>query len=284
MTKEHLKKVPKLVSYMDAHTTQTPYSFSIQKCDKVECCGNIRTPLDVRDLAMQRQPTPRLDPSRPGHFLCRDQALKEAPNHPNALTDLTDMPSNVGDKDKKKLKAAKERDVSVTKSLGLKSWEGRKIRAIITCFNCNKRRCIYSPKDEEFIAANVAFRQKLESVSGRYSCGDLLFADDHPLSKVIVQKQGLTCESQIEKGYYANTDRSLKVKMICIHCGELGNDNEEFLYCMPQLIEKNMTKGYNCFPICVDCIAKKKNVVHGSKRSELQARQERIAIASGNGN
>ena len=38
MTKEHLKKVPKLVSFMDTHTTITPYSFSIQKCDKVECC------------------------------------------------------------------------------------------------------------------------------------------------------------------------------------------------------------------------------------------------------
>ena len=64
----------------------------------------------------------------------------------------------------------------------------------------------------------------------------------------------------------------------------MGNDNEEFLYCMPQLIEKNMTKGYNCFPICVDCIAKKKNVVHGSKMSAVQARTERIAIASGNSN
>ena len=280
MTKEHLKKVPKLVSFMNTHTIITPYSFSIQKCDKVECCGNIRTPLDVRNLAMQRQPTPRADPNRAGHFLSRDQALKEAPNHPNALTDLIDMPSNVGDKDKKQLQEAKKRDLEVTKALNLKSWEGRRIRAIIMCFNCNKRRCIYSPKDEEFIAANVAFRQKLESVSGRYSCGDLLFDDNHRLSKVIVQKQGLTCESQIEKGYYANVDRSLKVKMICIHCGELGNDNNEFLLQMPQLQEKSMTGGYNCFPICVDCIAKGKKVVKGSKKSAVQARNERIAIAS----
>ena len=36
MTKEHLKKIPKLVRYLDKHTTITPCRFSIQNCDKVE--------------------------------------------------------------------------------------------------------------------------------------------------------------------------------------------------------------------------------------------------------
>ena len=280
MLKDHLKKVPEIVSFIESHTIITPYSFSVQKCNDIGCCGNIRTPVNVSDLAMQRQPTPRADIGRVGHFLCRDQALKEAPNQQNALIDLTDMPSNVGDEEKKKLKKQKARDLAVTKELKLKSWEGRRVRAIIVCYNCNKRRCMYSPKEEEFATANLALRQKIESVSGYYSCGDLLFDDDHPLSKVIVQKQSLTCESQIEKGYYANANRSLKVKMICIHCGVLGNDDKEFLYCMPQLLEKNMTEGYDCYPICVDCIASGKKVVKGSKKNVVRAREERIAIAT----
>ena len=69
--------------------------------------------------------------------------------------------------------------------------------------------------------------------------------------------------------------------MVCMHCGELGNDNKDFLYCILQLREKNMTSGYNCFPICVNCIAKGKKVVKGSKKSAVQARNERVAIASG---
>ena len=153
------------------------------------------------------------------------------------------MLSKIGDEEKKKFKEAMARDLRVTIALNLKSWEGRGIRAIITCYNCNKRRGIYSPKDEDFIKTNVASRQNVESVSGCYSFDDLLFDDNNPWSKVIVQKQGLTCEYPIDKSYYANAESSLKVRMICIHCGELGNDNEDFIYCMPQLREKNMTNG-----------------------------------------
>ena len=43
-------------------------------------------------------------------------------------------------------------------------------------------------------------QQKLESVSDRYFCGDLLFDDSHRLSKVLAQKKNITCESPIEKG------------------------------------------------------------------------------------
>ena len=54
--KEHLKKVPKLVEFMDTHCVITPYSFSIQKCGAEMCCGLIRTPETdgIRKLAMQR--------------------------------------------------------------------------------------------------------------------------------------------------------------------------------------------------------------------------------------
>ena len=127
----------------------------------------------------------------------------------------------------------------------------------------------------------VAFRQKMESVSNRYSCGDLLFADDHHLSKVIVQKQSLTCESPIEKGYYNKEGRMLKLKDICYHCGEMGA--EDFLYSLPQLREKNMTGGYDCFPICVACLEKGKKVAKSNKKNEIQARKERVAIAASGG-
>jgi hypothetical protein len=126
----------------------------------------------------------------------------------------------------------------------------------------------------------VAFQQKLESVSGRFSCGDLLFDDDHPLSKVIVQKQSLTCESQIEKAYYNKIERALKLKDLCIYCGSGADDEEEddnFLLRLPQLQERLMTDGYVCFPICITCVKNGKKVVKVGKKDTAQARVERIA-------
>ena len=275
---EHMKKVPKLEGFIRSHAVITPYSLSIQKCNDAACCGVIRTPLEVRDLALQRQPTPRLDPNRPDHFFRRDQALAAAVNNPSALTELSDMPSSIGDEKKELAKKHKARDADLAKRLNLKSWEGKKVRAFLICYHCGKRRCIYTGKDGDYHAAKVALRQKMESVSDRFSCGDLLFEDDHHLSKVIVQKQSLTCESPIEKGYYNCEGRALKLKDICFHCGEKGA--EDFLFGLQQLREKNMTGGYNSFPICVACIEKGKTPMKGGKKNELQARKERMAIAA----
>ena len=68
--KEHLKKLPKMVAFMEKHVISTPYSFSVQKCDNVVCCGQIRSHEEngIWDLVMQRQPTPQADPTREGHF------------------------------------------------------------------------------------------------------------------------------------------------------------------------------------------------------------------------
>ena len=66
--KEHLPCVPKLVAFMNSHAVITPYSFDLQKCNK-QCCQPFRTPIQFRELAMQRQPCPIADPSRKGHFL-----------------------------------------------------------------------------------------------------------------------------------------------------------------------------------------------------------------------
>ena len=64
---------------------------------------------------MQRQPTPRADPLRKGHFLRRGEALKEAGINKHALTDLADLPSSKGDKTKADAKKRANRDIAVAK-------------------------------------------------------------------------------------------------------------------------------------------------------------------------
>ena len=69
---------------------------------------------------MQMHPKPLSDPNRPDHLFRRDQDLTEAVNNPNALTDLSEMPSNAGDEKKVLKKKQKNHDAQLTKLLVLK--------------------------------------------------------------------------------------------------------------------------------------------------------------------
>ena len=189
--KEHSKKLPGIVAFMDTHVVSTPYSFSIRKCGVISCCGQICSPQEngIRDLVMQMRPTPRADVDRVGHFMHRDDALREASVNKSLLVDLSDLPSGVGDPKKAEAKEWAARDVRVAEEVGLRYWESKKVRSFLVCYHCGKRRCIYSPRDNEYETAQLALQQKLESVSGRFSCGSLLFDDGHHLSKILVQKK-----------------------------------------------------------------------------------------------
>ena len=111
----------------------------------------------------------------------------------------------------------------------------------------------------------------MESVSGQFSCGDLLFEGSHHLSKVLVQQQALTCKSRIEKGYFNHKDRKLKLPDICIYCGEEGA--EDSFLCQPQLIERKLTEGNICFPLCANCLKSGKKVLKTGRKSAVNNRK-----------
>ncbi len=268
--KEDLGKVPGIVKLISTHAVVTSYHLDLAKVRGCSCCGEMSTPVEHQELALQRQSTPIEDPDRKGHYYRCEDALAVFSGQLSSLTDLSHLPSHM---EEKKNKDLSKRDVNIAKELKLKSWDSKRVRSFVTCFHCGKRRCIYSPTDDGYIAAITALHQKLESVSGCYSCGDLLFDDGHPLSRVIVQKQNLTCETPIERGYYDNKERSLKLKPICICCGEKGS--KEFLLGQEELEKRCLTGGYKCFPLCVGCIEAGKDVVKSGLRNELKARQER---------
>ena len=67
----------------------------------------------------------------------------------------------------------------------------------------------------------------------------------------------------------------MKLKEICIHCGEGGTN--DFVLGLSQLQERCMTDGYNSFPICTTCLAIGKKVVNGGKKDNIQAIKEKIA-------
>ena len=83
----------------------------------------------------------------------------------------------------------------------------------------------------------------------------------------------MTCESNIERSYYNVKDRRLKLKDICIYCGEKGG--EGFLLDTEQLREKCLTGGYNCFPICIDCLDNGKTVLKRGNKNATWERKEK---------
>ncbi len=270
--KEHLDKVPLLAAFLAKHAVITPYSFDLIKCSDKSCCSELKTPPQFRDIALQRQPIPIINPSRKEHFYSRDEAITMFAGKEDALTDFSDLPSYKG----KGVESKAQRDRAVVSKLNLKSWDGKKVRSIVICYFCGKRRCIYSPTDAAFATGSAALKAKLESLSDRYSCGDLIFGDDDDMSKIIVQKLNLTCESQIEPSYYKNVGRTLKLKPICVHCGESESGAAgSFLLEQQQLRERNLTGGYKCSPICIMCLQSGKKIIHGRVKDNVEARAER---------
>ena len=230
---------------------------------------------------MQRQPAPRSDPNRPDHFLSRKDALQLYGGNQEALTNLTDLPS--ANSESKKASETKKildkRDTDVTKALKLRSWDPKKVKGIVACYHCSKPRCFFSQsKNDEYRVAAKTLHANLEIISFRYSCGDLVFEDRHPVSNVIGQRQSLTCESQIEKSYYNLDERSLKLPDICIYCGESGSN--EFLLRQEELEERNKTGGRKCYPICILCLEAGNKVVMYPKKKTNQSRKRKETAAN----
>ena len=278
-TAKDFDKMPAIKKFYEKHVVETPYSISFVKCEDPSCsCKPMRSPPSVRDLALQRQPTPKLDrtdQNRSGHYLKRSDALRLSDGNENAACDLSDLPSKVAHQETSEAgKAKTARDAAVTRELGLRSWENSKVRGTAICFHCNKARCLYSVTVPAFLGASGELKRTMESIGYRYSCGDLIFPDGHPTSKIIAQRINLTCESPIEKSYYDVDGRGFLAAPICIHCGEKGGS--DFLFQQAELESMNKTGGKCCYPICKLCLnAGEKIETYKQKRTnQTQKRTE----------
>jgi hypothetical protein len=161
--------------------------------------------------------------------------------------------------------------------LKLRSWDAKKVRSVVICFSCNKPHCIFSNEiNDACNDAAAELEKKMESLVG-YTCGDLIFDDDHPVSQVIAQRKHLDCETKVETAYFNVEGRKFKTVPVCIYCGETGT--KDFLYQQLQLELHNKTVGKKCYPICVDCLEDGKKVVYysKSKTNEQQKRKESAA-------
>ena len=83
------------------------------------------------------------------------------------------------------------------------------------------------------------------------------------MSKMLVQKTDIDCESTIENGYFDNAKMIWKTEPRFDYCGVEGSN----VLGLIKLWERYVTKGYNCFPICIECldVEKKKVILKGGQ-------------------
>ena len=172
----------------------------------------------------------------------------------------------------------KERDLQKAIDAGVGEWEAKKVRSIVACFDCGKRRCIFSrAKDEQYKEGLKKWQQKLESIDFRYTC----VSDDDALSNVFAQRRNLRCSTPIERAYYMNKDRDFKAQDVCYYCGEGCREDDrssDFLLRQQHLEMQNKTDGYAMFPICIQCLSIEKPVrIPRLKQNLQQAKKEREA-------
>ena len=272
--KSQLGRMPDLKNYVDKHVVSTPYTFSIQKCGEQSCtiCKPISAPEgDVRDLVLQRQPTPIQDPTRTDHFYERKKALAKFKNNQKSLTDLSDLPSkNATATHKSEMGIKKKRDAVV----GGK-WAPSSVRDSVACWECGKPRCLFSQKminDEKIMKSLQTHKE-----SHQHVCGSLLMPDDskNSLAGIFVQRIGITCADPIEMACYnpGNNKRTrFQTPLICALCTTKYNVMEQ-----AELEAEKISGGNKCLPMCRGCMsfgnkpAKKSN---RGRKNQVKAKAE----------
>ena len=62
------------------------------------------------------------------------------------------------------------------------------MRTFIKCYEYSKIHCVYAKTDEVYCRNRDVLQYKLETMAKQFCCGDILFNDSYPLSKILLQK------------------------------------------------------------------------------------------------
>ena len=220
-----LRNMPKLQNFMNEHFVITPYSLSIQKCGKRTCsiCKPIRSPEgDVRDIVMQRQPTPKKDTARRGHYLTRQKTLAEFEgdlddtSKMKRLTDTSCLPSKVPQK-----LPPQKRNIDVKNGKTLKSWDASYVRQSVHCEECARPRCIFA---KSILTEDEVMQLQSHIENTQFICGNPLFQEassNNSLADSLKNRVNINCFSPVENEYYnpvgTNKRSAFRTKDICAY-------------------------------------------------------------------
>ena len=92
---------------------------------------------------------------------------------------------------------------------------------------------------------------------------------------MLVQKQDINCELMIKNGYHNIGTRHLRLKDTCIHCYALGVSDYLSLFGTKELRMMNKFSGFECRPICKDCLCRREMIATKGGKDIHQERREK---------
>ena len=250
------------------HCQDCTYFFSLLHCASTECkfCNpaaaaainaTANTPLDT--IIRKTMPMPMLQEN--GHYPAYEEACKLP------FTNEKDRPSLRGAAPKAQVQAQHAADKAKPKGI----FDASKLKAIVTCDNCNRPRCVFMMKK-----ATVAELDQLTAYIGEvsFSCGDDLFegaeGDDAKMASVFFNKEELSCRDDVELAFFNPQGKAVQCEFehVCARCGN-GPDDSPF-----KDPKEFNTEGRRPLPLCTECHDKKTTPVLVGKANLVDAGAE----------
>ncbi|UZO20186.1 uncharacterized protein OCT59_011442 [Rhizophagus irregularis] len=194
-TQQQLRKYKPLVKFIKTHCQERVYSFQIKKCNQTFCkvCYRIRMPTDIFQNL---------------HFLPDPIPSRDNPDHYETFANLYSKPTT--EKFRSSLINLESKAELVPSNILISA----KIREYIKCNSCRKIRCLYS---NSHLIEQQKQDLKLVLQTYTYTCGSLIFSDDHNLAQEIFVRVQISCDSPIELLYYSS--KKIGNIPICYWCG-----------------------------------------------------------------
>lgn len=183
------------------------------------------------------------------------------------FTNEKDRPSLRGAASKAQVQAQHPADKAKPKGI----FDASKLKAIVTCDNCNRPRCVFMMKK-----ATVAELDQLTAYIGEvsFSCGDDLFegaeGDDAKMASVFFNKEELSCRDDVELAFFNPQGKAVQCEFehVCARCGN-GPDDSPF-----KDPKEFNTEGRRPLPLCTECHDKKTTPVLVGKANLVDAGAE----------
>lgn len=223
-----LKKSEPLQKFIKEHCHVSKYAVQVRKCLQESCCYCSSHPIHMsieEYKAISFLPLPLLNFTR-DHYKPFAEVYGGIPN----------------EKDRPSLKSTRSPEgENVDKANRKLLSQSGKVRAVLSCGDCFKPRCVFS---DSSLTNNE--KDMLVELEADYTCGSTLFPESSEYHSSIVTQVNLSCADDIEPQYYSAT--LVKFPPVCCHCG----GSEETLV-EDELIRDLKQRKQVVRPICCFC-------------------------------
>lgn len=215
LQKVHTSKVESYQKWIETHCRSRQYTFQIRKCRDENCC----LPPRLRDEQMQWLPDP---------------VLNETKDHYKSYNEVKGTETNESDRPSLKAKPIKEKKLNLRATVNVTTSNPvndifeeeefevptpdahlcitQNARAIVECVECRKPRVVYSHHkltERQIMSFTISISEY------EYTCGSPLLPPTNSMSKKVMSRLNINCDSHVELAYYGSGLGQVDICSVC---------------------------------------------------------------------